>query len=365
MTILTLSASSFLVSYLLIDEILTSSIRLGINQKTGHLLSDYQKVLKKLKVVDPENKDSYKAQFYEIQEAMVVYQNPEKLVSLVKKSYLTYFIIIFISILTISIFAAFLLTRKVSLAYKNLYQRDLEQSKRLSQLEYFDNWQQIAASLAHEIKNPLTPIELMVSNLTRHYKSDEPEVFQKNLDTTKKVVLDEVSRLKMMVNHFSRFSKLPEPDFEEINFVDFLKNCIKGFISAWDNLEIGFSLPQNLINLTVYADKNLLKQCLLNLIQNALQANPSLDNLKLDLRIELATNDSFELYFVNKGKSLSDSQRQRIFQVGFTSRNNKENQGLGLSIVKKIILDHHGDIETIPDKNGTTFRISLPFITKK
>jgi signal transduction histidine kinase len=358
-TILTLSVSSLLVSYFLLDEILDSSISIGVNQKTSNILMEYQEDLKKLKVLDPVNEQSYKEKFYLVQESMIVFEHPKRLVSLIKDSYVMYFLVVFITILLLSVVAAFLLSRKVSVSYNTLLKSNITKSNRLQSLEYFENWQHTAATLAHEIKNPLTPIEMMVSNLMRSYKESDSAKFEEKLQLTQNIVLDEVSRLKDMVSHFHDFSKLPTPVLKSINFVDLIKETVNGYQSAWPDLEVNILLPPKLITINVMLDSLLFKQCLLNLFQNAIEANPQIEQLKIKLTFEIEHN-MLVFSFTNNGIKLSAEQSSRLFQVGFSTKEQRNNSGLGLSIVKKILLEHNGDIKYCDSEAGVTFIIYLP-----
>lgn len=362
-TILTLSVSSLLVAYLLLDEILDSSISLGVNAKTSRILTEYQEDLKSLRRLDPINAQAYKEKFFRVQEAMIVFEQPKHLVSLIKGSYMTYFLVVFITILALSVAAALMLSRKVSRSYSALLKSNLEKSNRLQALEYFDQWQHTAASLAHEIKNPLTPIEMMVSNLGHAYQEYDPVDFEQKLQLTQNIVLQEVTRLKNMVSHFHNFSKLPTPDRIITNFVEFVQQTVSGYQTAWPwvevNIEVNIEPSKKLIALNVMLDPLLFKQCLLNLFQNAIEANQALESVQINLTFSLEQH-RLVFGFANNGATLSKEQRRRLFQVGFSTKNQQSNSGLGLSIVKKIILDHQGDIQSSDFEFGVAFKIYLP-----
>ncbi len=359
--ILTLSVSSFIAAYMLLDEILDSSISLGVNSKTSQFLTSYQQDLKKLKEVDPENQEEYKYRFFQIQDAMVVFKNPHQLSTVIKDSYQTYFLIIFASILFLSLLAAIGLSRKVSNAYHRLLQNNIEKSNRLQQLEYFDNWQHIAASLAHEIKNPLTPIEMMVSNLDTSYHNESKDDFEQRLTLTKQVVLEEVHRLKNMVNHFNQFSRLPEVQLENIDFLEFLQESTLALSASWKNLSIKISTQTKMPVLSIAIDKLLFKQCLLNLVQNAIEANQQQESIQMEFKLKVINQREIEFDVCNRGSKITEKQIKKIFLVGFSTKKNS-NRGIGLAIVKKIILDHAGKIDAIPSDTGAIFRITLPLM---
>lgn len=359
-TILSLSVSSFFSAYMLIDEILDSSISLGVNQKTSHLLNQYQSDLKKLRELDSLNENSYKERFYQVQDAMVVYQNPEQIKRVIKRSYISYFLIVFVSLLIISILAAVLLNRKVSNAYQRLLDKNIMKSKRLHELEYFDNWQRTAANLAHEIKNPLTPIEMMVTNLEPSYSHDHPADFKNTLQTTTKIVVEEVTRLKKMVNYFSQFSTLPVIKPINTNFIPLIEELIRDIRLAWQHTSFKFDYAANIKDIVVNIDSQMFRQCFMNLVQNAVDANPDLSSLKFELSVKMSAEKNLEFIISNIGKTLSDIQHKNIFQIGYSTHKAEQNRGLGLAIVKKIIMEHNGYIELTPFSKGVAFVISLP-----
>lgn len=363
-TILTLSASSFFAAYSLIDEILDSSTRLSLTPTTGELLQSYQLELKKLRGLDPANADEYRDKFFKVQDALFVFKDPNQLAKLVKDSYLTYFLILFIVILLVSIAAAFALSWQVSRSYKKLLRSDLEKSKRLQDLEYFDNWQNIASSLAHEIKNPLTPIEMMISNLTSCYNNQSKDDFEKQLGTTHKVILEEVSRLKNMVNHFGRFSKLPTPELKAVNSFDYFSNLFKGFEVSWPDVKFNFNSNSNQKNTQVMVDRLLIKQCFLNLVQNAIEANPQKNDLEISINITENRAHRLKLELSNNGAPIDEKDTQKLFQFGYSTKHSASNKGIGLSVVKKILLDHEGNIEYKASLQGVCFEISLPLFVE-
>lgn len=363
-TILTLSVSSFLAAYGLIDEILDSSISLSLNSTTGDLLEGYQTELKKLRELDPDNANRYRKQFFEVQDALFIFKDPNHLSNLVKDSYITYFLILFLVILTVSIIAAFLLSWKVSRSYTSLVRSDLEKSKRLQDLEYFDNWQNIASSLAHEIKNPLTPIEMMISNLNGSFHNLNKDKFEQQLVTTNKVILEEVNRLKNMVNHFSRFSKLPTPELKPEPIYSYFKSLFSGFDISWPKVKFTLDAEPQFHATLVSIDVFLIKQCFLNLVQNAIEANQTNKSLAISLTISSHDSNHLKLSLFNNGTPIDSKNSKRLFQFGYSTKQSSNNQGIGLSVVKKILLDHGGNITHLPTEEGVLFEINMPIYVK-
>lgn len=337
-----------------------SSISLGVNQKTSQLLSQYQRDLKRLRELDSQNEKAYKSRFYQVQDAMVVFQNPKQIKRVIKSSYISYFLIIFVSLLIMSALAAMILNRKVSNAYKRLLDNDIRKSKRLHELEYFDNWQQTAANLAHEIKNPLTPIEMMVTNLEYSYLNAQPNDFKNTLQTTRKVVVEEVTRLKKMVNYFSQFSTLPTPKLLPTDLITFIHELIGSSKLAWQHTSFGFDYPTNIKDIVVNIDPQMFRQCCINLLQNAVDANPEISPLKFELSLKISSKQQLEFTIANIGKTLSRVQQSNIFKIGYSTHKDNQNRGLGLAIVKKIVMEHDGYIELVPYSEGVSFTISIP-----
>lgn len=359
-TITALSLSSFLGSYLVLDEILDSAISLGVNKNNERLLANYQSDLKTLRKYNPAEEDVYRKRFIEVQEASLIYQEPVRLVSVLKRSYLEYFYVLFAAVFFVSIVAAFYLSRKISHSYQLLVTNNLEKTRRIDQLHNIDSWQKITASLAHEIKNPLTPIELMATNLRKLSQCEDKNERLQKISRVQTVISEEVARLKDMVHHFSRFSKLPDPQPVETDFIAVLEDSVKSFEAAWTCLSIALITPDSSHKMAVNLDPFLFRQCLLNLVQNAIEANSDLNRISVTWTVRLIESNQLEMLFTNQGKQLTEQQRADIFQVGYSSKSNRENQGLGLSIVKKILLDHNGDIRCVNSEEGVSFKIILP-----
>jgi len=371
--ILTLAIVPFLASYLLIDEIIGNATSLVVNPKTEQILLNYQQDLKTLKTLEPDNEQVYKSRFNNITDELVIYQQPQLVKKVLRDTYLTYYLILFIIVLLISLTAAVYLSRKVASSYRRLMLSDLAKAKKLQELSYFDEWQIITGKLAHEINNPLTPIEMMVSNLSRIYPKSDPEQFQKSLKITDTVVAEEIAKLKAMVSHFNQFSKLPEPVLNACNIHQYLTEFIQQYQSAWQT--VSFSLHKDKIfeqkhNLLVNLDPILFNQCLINIINNAMQANASIEQLNMSMTTKLQIISSIPsnitITLFNDGESISEADKNNIFKMHYSGHKNtnlhSENMGIGLAIVKKIILDHNGDIECLSLDHGAAFKITLPLI---
>ena len=364
--ILTLSVIPLVASYWLLDEVLSSTIALAVKPDTQNLLKAYRDDLKQLKTLDPANEQSYKTRFLQAGQELLIYDQPEQLQQVLRDTYLTYYLLIFVVVLLFSLLAAVFLSRKVARAYQALTASDIEKAQKIQALSYFDEWQIIAGKLAHEINNPLTPIEMMVSNLPRTYANVSAEVFEQSLNDTHAVVSEEVHKLKEMVSHFSQFAKLPEPVLINYNVAAYCSTFIRQHQQAWPTAKLSLLVEDNAADIEVAIDHLLFNQCLINLINNALQANQDKTPLAISLTVSLEPNNSLEhknnlcLTIFNQGISIDPAVQQDIFKLYYSSKKSTDNMGLGLAIVKKIMLDFGGDIRCLPLTEGAAFKMTLP-----
>lgn len=356
--IVTLSALPLVASYVLLEEVLDSAISLAIKPQTQSILDAYRDDLKTLRKLDPDNEANYKQRFMQASDELVIYDQPKQVKQVLRDTYLTYYLVLFIVVLMLSLLVAVLFSRKVARSYRRLAQSDIDKAQRLQELSQFDQWQVIAGKLAHEINNPLTPIEMMVSNLPRSYANADSEDFKSLLDDTKAVVSEETAKLKAMVSHFSRFSKLPEPQLQPCVLAQHCDDFIRQHGSAWPCVNFDLTVASNYNNTKVRLDHLLFNQCLLNIINNAVQANADM-SLNIQLRINADNGNTLSLSIINDGQPIKAEHRQNLFKMYFSTKQNRENMGLGLAIVKKIMLDHGGNIECLPLDNGAGFKLTL------
>ena len=204
----------------------------------------------------------------------------------------------------------------------------------------------------------------MISNLTSSYKNQSKEDFESQLGTTHKVILEEVSRLKNMVNHFGRFSKLPTPELKAVDCYDYLNNLFKGFEVSWPKVKFNFDVCNNQKATQIMVDRLLIKQCFLNLVQNAIEANPQKSDLEISIDIAENRTNLLKLELSNNGAPIDEKASQKLFQFGYSTKHSASNKGIGLSVVKKILLDHDGNIEYIASEQGVCFEISLPIFVE-
>ena len=365
LAMLALSVIPLVASYLLLEEVLNSAVSLVVKPQTAQLLESYREDLKHLRQLDPGNESEYKSRFLAASDELAVYQQPQLLRQVLTDTYRSYYLVLFVVILAFALVIAVWLSGKVARAYRQLSQQDVEKAQKIQALSHFDQWQVIAAKLAHEINNPLTPIQMMVSNLPRNYAVIDKTEFKQMLHDADAVVSEEVAKLKAMVSHFSQFSKLPEPQLKKQNLFARIEEFVRLQQANWPSIE--FSLDNQIDNeadAEVLLDHLLFNQCLFNLINNAQQANPTLALMRLTITVSLQ-QQQLNVALFNQGKAIDQALCSSLFDLYYSTNSHKENMGLGLSIVRKIMLDHGGDIECQPHADGALFVMSFPTTLEK
>ena len=253
---------------------------------------------------------------------------------------------------------------------------DMQQSRaRIEYLQRIGAWQEMAQRLAHEIKNPLTPIQLAVQECHRKYAGEDPR-FRALLDTTLEIVEEEVGTLRRLVGNFSSFARLPHAELKDASLREFLRECSETlghlgtplaeegaedmFVSS--DVTIRWEVPHEDIEVAI--DRQMMRRVLVNLVRNAVQA---IRGAKLDgeargrvvVRAEKRA-DGVDLRVEDDGPGVPDVSRERVFDPYFTTK--AEGTGLGLAIVKKIVVEHNGTISVRRSEalGGAAFVVSLP-----
>ena len=223
---------------------------------------------------------------------------------------------------------------------------------RLAQAERVAAWREVARRLAHEIKNPLTPIAMSVETLRDAQASSRPD-FREIFDEGTRAIGEEVRRLKRIVDEFSRFARLPAPEPSPVPPEE-LVSTLWALFPPPDGLTVERDVPEGLPK--VLADRDQVVQVLLNLVQNALDAMPRGGVLRVSARNEgglvaLAVSDT--------GVGIAPEDLARVFEPYFTRK--KGGTGLGLSIARRIAEEHGGRLEarSMPGE-GATFTLWLP-----
>ena len=203
-------------------------------------------------------------------------------------------------------------------------------------------WSDIARKIAHEVKNPLTPIKLSAERIEKKYQSkkfDTDEI--KVLTSTISRQVDDIGKL---IDEFSSFARMPEPEIKLDNLSKCLNESFLLFSNSHKNIK--FSINKEKQDIYFQFDKFQISQCFNNLIKNAVEAVEKIPNPSISINLKTENNKIF-IDVIDNGIGISKEMANKIFEPYFTTKN--KGTGLGLSIVKKIIEDHNGKIKI--DKN--------------
>lgn len=244
---------------------------------------------------------------------------------------------------------------------------DLKLSReRIDYLQRIGAWQEFARRLAHEIKNPLTPIQLAAQEVYRSYRGDDP-AYRRKLEDASAIIEEEVATLRRLVSEFSSFARLPTAELVDADLRDFLAEIERSGPALLEDATRHEAAPVRLVvevpkePLPVRIDAMMLKRGVDNLVRNAVQAVSQLrieGGGKVVVRAS-RQRDSIRLTVDDNGPGIPESDRDRIFDPYFTTK--VEGTGLGLPIVKKVVLEHGGTVELVASSlGGARFVISLP-----
>lgn len=237
--------------------------------------------------------------------------------------------------------------------FNEMARRLRESRTRIEHLTRVSAFQGIARRLAHEIKNPLTPILLAMQQVHRSYKGDDAR-YRRTLDTAHEIVEQEVGTLERLVSNFSRFARLPTAERVDEDLVPLAHDLV----AAHPEIE-GLRAETPDAPVVASVDKGLLRQALTNLIKNAGEALRDFERPPcVTLRVE-SLGDAVRLVVEDNGPGVPADARERVFEPYVTGKD--DGTGLGLAIVKKIVLDHDGTIAVADSAHGgARFEIVLP-----
>ena len=243
--------------------------------------------------------------------------------------------------------------------FNQMIERLKEQQNKLLITERYEAWESVARKLAHEIKNPLTPIQLSIDSLREKYKNkltQDGKNFEKYLETINRQIKD----IEKLVNEFSNFARMPRPIFKKINLVQLINKSLD-FIKLSSKNSIKLKNYAN--NKFINGDEEQLNRVFINLVKNSEESLYELKqkdpNFKGNIDIEIVSNNDYIIIEVNdNGSGITDAKK--AMTPYFTTK--KTGTGLGLPIVTKIINEHNGNlsIKNRKNGNGTKVIISLP-----
>ncbi|HEX2664509.1 MAG TPA: ATP-binding protein [Candidatus Acidoferrum sp.] len=247
---------------------------------------------------------------------------------------------------------------QLAIAFNDMTRTLASQKERLLQTERVAAWRELARRLAHELRNPLFPMQITVENLQRARRLEAKqflEVFNESTATLKA----ELANLNTIVGRFSDFSKMPAPKFVRVNVNEVLRNAVRLFEPQFTAVGkptitqepfLTDPLPE------IDADPDLLHRAFQNLVLNAMDAMPAGGTLTLRT---CEHNGNVRIEVADTGKGLTPEECSRLFTPYYTTK--QMGTGLGLAIIQSVVSDHHGTISvTSEEGRGTTFRIELP-----
>ncbi len=247
--------------------------------------------------------------------------------------------------------------------FNNMIERLKKQQDKLLSAERYSAWETVARKLAHEIKNPLTPIQLSIDRLKEKYSeqlNDKKGEFNKYLETINRQIKD----IEKMVNEFSDFARMPQPILKKINILETIKRAVDFYKLSQKGLKLNFNNKSNNI-LFIKGDSEQLYRVFINLIKNSIEAIDTKKQKhaklqgKIDLEIML-DNEYIVIKMLDNGTGFNDIKN--ITKPYFTTK--KDGTGLGLPIVTKIINEHNGEINFVKHSDGAEINISLPIFNE-
>ena len=237
-------------------------------------------------------------------------------------------------------------------SYNTMVDKLEESATILAQSEREQAWREMAKQVAHEIKNPLTPMRLTVQSFQRKFDPNDPNITQK-LDDYTKTILQQIDTMTAVAGAFSNFATMPAQQNETLNVVRIVKMALEIFNEDY----IQFSALED--EIIAKLDRTQLIRVITNLVKNAIQSIPEEQEHKLVFVTVFREDNQVKIAVKDNGKGISEENAARIFEPKFTTKSS--GMGLGLAIIKNIIENYHGTITFETELNiGTEFLVSFP-----
>jgi len=236
-------------------------------------------------------------------------------------------------------------------AYNRMIDELQESAVKLAQSEREQAWREMAKQVAHEIKNPLTPMRLSVQSFERRFDPEDPNIKEK-LKEYSQTLIQQIDVMSSIASAFSDFAKMPTQKRERINVVEVVKLALEIFNEEY----ISYSASEKEVFANL--DKTQLIRIITNLVTNATQAIESVESPEIEVNISTEKN-AIIIAVSDNGKGIENDVEHLIFEPKFTTKNS--GMGLGLPMIKKIIEAYNGSINFVSNKEkGTTFTVILP-----
>ncbi len=236
------------------------------------------------------------------------------------------------------------------------------QQEKLLNSERHEAWENVARKLAHEIKNPLTPIQLTIDNLKSKYSNEIKETNRDKYNLNLQTILKQIKQIETLVNEFSDFARMPKPLLKKNNIIEVVNNNIEILKNISKDIKINFNL-RNQKSLFFMFDNEQISRVFFNLIKNSIESIQEKSRKSTDfdkiIDIEIVQRkDYIGIDLSDTGIGFLKNNAKQLIKPYFTTK--EKGSGLGLSIVNKIINDHDGNIQFMNTKIGAKIEINLP-----
>ena len=230
---------------------------------------------------------------------------------------------------------------------------------KLEKMQRMAAWREVAKRIAHEIKNPLTPIQLSAQRLRRKY----PEILEADdsvFDRCTKTIINQVEELKRLVSEFSQFARMPKINKSPADLVALAEDTLVLYQEAHKHISFSCTASNDLPQFNFDAEQ--IKRSIINLLDNAVAVLPDSGNIDIDLSVQ-PESQNVVIKVVDNGPGISNENKLKLFEPYFSTK--KSGTGLGLAIVSTIVSDHGGYIRVLDnDPHGSVFVIELPFASE-
>ena len=255
--------------------------------------------------------------------------------------------------------------REMELLNKNfnsMIEKLKNQQDKLLSNERHEAWETVARKMAHEIKNPLTPIQLTIDNLNSKYLPDLSDEKKQKYQDNLKTILKQIKQIENLVNEFSDFARMPKPHFKNNDLIKVLDENIE-LLKKFDS-SINFKINNKTGNkVIINFDNEQFNRLFFNLIKNSIESikekvkktNETLKNIDIEIN---QRRDYITVNVTDTGEGFKDKKSKDIIKPYYTTK--EKGTGLGLSIVDKIINDHNGSIKFLNTSNGAKVQIIIP-----
>ena len=224
-------------------------------------------------------------------------------------------------------------------------------AQKLAQSERENAWREMAKQVAHEIKNPLTPMRLSIQSFQRNFELNSDDV-EKKIDEFSNTLIQQIDVMSSIANAFSDFAKMPEQNKEFLN----LNEVMHSALDIFDSNFISFTSESDTISANL--DKDQLIRVITNLVKNAIQSIPDDRTPVIDIYLSENSNNVI-IKISDNGSGISEDIKHKVFEPKFTTKSS--GMGLGLSIISNIVKSFNGTIEFESKKDiGTTFSLTFP-----